>query len=182
MARGLYREWFVRFRFPGHEGVRMVESAAGLVPAGWEVKALGDIAREVRRGVQPGQIDPETPYFGLEHLPRKSIALADWGTASQVQSTKLAFKKGEILFGKIRPYFHKVGVAPVDGVCSVGHHRDRAKGTRTFRHCSRLRLKRGVRHSCDHYFARHEDAENVMGSAGQVSNRCPARVLVETVQ
>ena len=118
MARGLYREWFVRFRFPGHEGVRMVESAVGLVPEGWEVKALGDIAREVRRGVQPGQIDPETPYFGLEHLPRKSIALAEWGTASQVQSTKLAFKKGEILFGKIRPYFHKVGVAPVDGVCS----------------------------------------------------------------
>ena len=44
MARGLYREWFVRFRFPGHEGVRMVESAVGLVPEGWEVKALGDIA------------------------------------------------------------------------------------------------------------------------------------------
>ena len=118
MARGLYREWFVRFRFPGHDGARMVESAVGLVPEGWEVVALGDIAREVRRGVQPGQIDPETPYFGLEHLPRKSIALAEWGTASQVQSTKLAFKKGEILFGKIRPYFHKVGVAPVDGVCS----------------------------------------------------------------
>ena len=59
MARALYREWFVRFRFPGHEGVRMVESAVGLVPEGWEVKALGDIAmREVRRGVQPEQIDP----------------------------------------------------------------------------------------------------------------------------
>ena len=54
----------------------------------------------------------------LEHLPRKSIALAEWGTASQVKSTKLAFNKGEILFGKIRPYFHKVGVAPVEGVCS----------------------------------------------------------------
>ena len=39
MARGLYREWFVRFRFPGHEGVRMVESAVGVVPEGWEVKA-----------------------------------------------------------------------------------------------------------------------------------------------
>jgi len=56
--------------------------------------------------------------IGLEHLPRKSIALTEWGTASQVQSTKLAFKKDEILFGKIRPYFHKVGVAPVDGVSS----------------------------------------------------------------
>ena len=42
MARGLYREWFVRFRFPGHEGVRMVESAVGVVPEGWEVVRLGD--------------------------------------------------------------------------------------------------------------------------------------------
>ena len=41
MARGLYREWFVRFRFPGHEGVRMVESAVGVVPEGWEVSGLG---------------------------------------------------------------------------------------------------------------------------------------------
>jgi type I restriction enzyme, S subunit len=70
-------------------------------------------------GVNPETVDSETPYFGLEHLPRKSIALADWGAASEAQSTKLAFKKGEILFGKIRPYFHKVGVAPVDGVCST---------------------------------------------------------------
>lgn len=96
----------------------MVESALGLIPQGWEVKTLGDLAQEVRRGVNPGEIEPNTPYIGLEHLPRRSIALSDWGTANQVQSTKLAFKKGEILFGKIRPYFHKVGVAPVDGVCS----------------------------------------------------------------
>ena len=41
MARRIYEEWFVRFRFPGHEGVRMVESELGLVPEGWEAKALG---------------------------------------------------------------------------------------------------------------------------------------------
>jgi type I restriction enzyme, S subunit len=114
MAQAIYQEWFVRFRFPGHEGVKMVDG----VPEGWEVRPLGDIAREIRRSVQPDQIDPETPYLGLEHLPRKSIALTEWGKASEVQSTKLAFMKGVILFGKIRPYFHKVGVAPVDGVCS----------------------------------------------------------------
>jgi len=114
MARLLYSEWFVRFRFPRYERVKMKNG----VPEGWEKKSLGEIAQEVRRSVSPTELDPETPYFGLEHLPRKSIALSDWGVAKQVQSTKLAFKKGEILFGKIRPYFHKVGVAPVDGVCS----------------------------------------------------------------
>lgn len=118
MAQNLYREWFVYFRFPGHEKVRMVDSELGPIPEGWKAKRLGDLAKEVRRGVNPDEVDPETPYFGLEHLPRKSIALSEWGTADQVNSTKLAFRKGEILFGKIRPYFHKVGVAPVNGICS----------------------------------------------------------------
>lgn len=44
--------------------------------------------------------------------------MSDWGRADEVLSAKLVFRKGEILFGKIRPYFHKVCVAPVDGVCS----------------------------------------------------------------
>jgi type I restriction enzyme S subunit len=118
MDQTIYCEWFVHFRFPGHEGVKMVETELGLVPEGWEVKKLGEIAQDNRRSVQPDSVDPETPYIGLEHLPRKSIALSEWGKASEVKSTKFAFRKGEILFGKIRPYFHKVGVAPVDGLCS----------------------------------------------------------------
>jgi type I restriction enzyme S subunit len=119
MAQALYREWFVEFRFPGHEKVKMVESELGMVPEGWEIRKLGDIAREIRRSVKPDQINPETPYVGLQHIPRKSIALSEWGTANEVKSTKLFFEVGEILFGKIRPYFHKVAVAPINGVCST---------------------------------------------------------------
>jgi len=43
MARRIYREWFVHFRFPGHENVRMVDSELGPIPAGWEVKRLGEV-------------------------------------------------------------------------------------------------------------------------------------------
>lgn len=118
MARMIYQEWFVKFRFPGHEQAKFVESPLGMIPAGWEVRELGDVAKDFRRSVQPDLIDLGTPYVGLEHIPRRSIALLDWGKASDVQSMKLSFKKGEILFGKIRPYFHKVAIAPVDGVCS----------------------------------------------------------------
>ncbi len=39
--------------------------------------------------------------------------------SGNIESTKFQFRKGEILFGKLRPYFHKVGVAPIDGVCST---------------------------------------------------------------
>lgn len=60
MARRIYEEWFVRFRFPGHEGVRMVESELGLVPEGWGVATLGQLAevnaRSVRRGAEPTEI------------------------------------------------------------------------------------------------------------------------------
>jgi type I restriction enzyme, S subunit len=118
MAQAIYREWFVHFRFPGHQKVQLVPSPLGPIPERWTATRLGDLAEEIRRTVQPTEVDPETPYVGLEHIPRKSLALSEWGAASQVQSTKLAFKRGEILFGKIRPYFHRVVVAPVDGVCS----------------------------------------------------------------
>jgi type I restriction enzyme S subunit len=118
MAQSLYREWFVKFRFPGHQKVKMVDSPLGKMPEGWEAKRLGDIAEDMRRGVIPSEVPPDTPYIGLEHLPRKSIALSQWGFADDVQSTKFKFKRGEILFGKIRPYFHKVGFAPIDGICS----------------------------------------------------------------
>lgn len=53
MARRIYEEWFVRFRFPGHERVRMVESESGLVPEGWRVTALGDVAAYINRGLAP---------------------------------------------------------------------------------------------------------------------------------
>lgn len=43
IARALYREWFVHFRFPGHEKVPRVDSLLGPIPKGWEVKKLGDI-------------------------------------------------------------------------------------------------------------------------------------------
>lgn len=118
MARRIYEEWFVRFRFPGHEQVKMVESELGLIPEGWSWGKLRDIAEDVRDSINPEATDPSTPYVGLEHIPRRSLGLSDWGFASEVQSTKLRFKSGDILFGKIRPYFHKVAVAPVDGVAS----------------------------------------------------------------
>jgi type I restriction enzyme S subunit len=41
MARRIYEEWFVYFRFPGHEGVRMVDSELGPVPEGWEYESVG---------------------------------------------------------------------------------------------------------------------------------------------
>jgi type I restriction enzyme S subunit len=141
MARALFKAWFVDFEpvrakmegrwergqslpgLPAHLydlfPARLVDSEVGEIPEGWRVGTLGDVAENPRRGVQPDAIAPDTPYIALEHMPRHSIALSDWGSANGIESNKFEFRKGEILFGKLRPYFHKVGVAPVDGVCST---------------------------------------------------------------
>ena len=96
-----------------------VDSELGPIPEGWEVKALGECAAQRRRGVSPEQIDAGTPYIALEHMPKRCIALPQWGTAGGLASSKFRFEQRDILFGKLRPYFHKVGVAPIGGVCST---------------------------------------------------------------
>lgn len=53
MARALYREWFVHFRFPGSEKLARVASALGDIPQGWKVKAVESLCPLVTRGVTP---------------------------------------------------------------------------------------------------------------------------------
>jgi type I restriction enzyme S subunit len=55
----------------------------------------------------------------LEHVPRRCVSLDTWGRAADAGSTKTRFQRGDVLFGKLRPYFHKVVPAPVDGVSST---------------------------------------------------------------
>jgi type I restriction enzyme S subunit len=111
LARSLYREWFLRFRFPGHG--RECEP-----PLDWSGFRIADLAEVVTDGVGPTDVPHETPYLGLEHLPRRSTTLREWGSTASVTSRKLRFQAGDTLFGKIRPYFHKVVWSPFDGVAS----------------------------------------------------------------
>jgi len=70
MARRLYREWFVHFRFPGHEDCRFVDSPLAEIPEGWEVKSLGEIAdnfdrlRKPLSKIQRAELQGPYPYYG----------------------------------------------------------------------------------------------------------------------
>jgi len=50
MAQRLYREWFVDFRYPGHEDVPLVESELGMIPKGWAIEPLKDVCKRVLDG------------------------------------------------------------------------------------------------------------------------------------
>ena len=119
MARTIYREWFVKFRYPGHGDVPLVDSVLGPIPEGWEWGKVDDVVRIVKDAVDPSTLDPGTAAVGLEHIPRGQITLDAWGRAGDQGSRKAVFTKGDVLFGKIRPYFHKVSVAPIDGISST---------------------------------------------------------------
>ena len=142
MAQAIFQSWFVDFdpvraKMAGEskESIckrlkltpeildlfpdKLVDSELGEIPDGWVVGTLGNVAENPRRGIRPQQINTETPYIALEHMPRRCIYLSEWGTGEELESNKFMFRKNEILFGKLRPYFHKVGVAPVNGVCST---------------------------------------------------------------
>ena len=85
----------------------------------WQEKTFGECAELIRETVSPEQVDPDTPYIGLEHIAEQSLSLVGVGRAAEVSSTKFRFRRGDILFGKLRPYFRKVVRAPFDGICST---------------------------------------------------------------
>ncbi len=113
-ARLLYKEWFVHLRFPGHEHVKITDG----VPEGWDSVLLEGLCFQVKNTVKPQDVEEGTNYIGLEHIPRRSITLSEWDTAEKVTSNKFSYKKGDLIFGKIRPYFHKVGFTLTDGIAS----------------------------------------------------------------
>lgn len=87
--------------------------------AATSVTTVGALAEQPRALTEPETVDPITTYVGLEHVPRRMMWLDDFGVAETVSSTKAAFREGDVLFGKLRPYFHKVVAAPTAGICST---------------------------------------------------------------
>ena len=94
---------------------RVAEAPAG---NGWSMATLDACAALVGEKVSPASCY-DTPYIGLEHIGQGTLSLVGVGKAQDVESTKTAFRSGDILFGKLRPYFRKVALPRFDGICST---------------------------------------------------------------
>ncbi len=119
MAQNLYREWFVKFRFPGHEHVRMVDSPLGEIPEGWEVRRLSEVCNLVM-----GQ-SPKSEFYNdvSEGLPFHQ-GVTDFG--DRFPTTRLyctmrnrLAEAGDILFS-VRAPVGRINIAPTEMVIGRG--------------------------------------------------------------
>jgi len=86
---------------------------------GWRVWRFDQIATMVNDRVDdPAEANVDY-YVGLEHLDPESLTIRRWGSPSDVNATKLLFRKGDIIFGRRRVYQRKLAVAHFDGICSA---------------------------------------------------------------
>ena len=104
MARRIYEEWFVRFRFPGHEHTRMIDSDLGPMPEGWAAVKLGQLAeinaRSVRRGMEPGEIR----YVDISSVSTSSIDKKEtMSFADAPGRARRIVRDGDVIWACVRP-------------------------------------------------------------------------------
>ena len=104
MARSLYREWFVHFRFPCHDKVKMVPSPLGPIPQGWEVKKLGEIADVNRAQINPHTAPDEVHYIDISSVsPGQIDTIITFPFAEAPGRARRIVQHGDIIWSCVRP-------------------------------------------------------------------------------
>lgn len=111
-AQRLYKEWFVDLRFPGYETTPI----SGGIPQGWAVGVLDDIAFESGKNESKVNREKYMYYLPIDCLPKKSLGYTESADISMAESSLVGFHKNDIIFGAMRPYFHKVVIARDKGL------------------------------------------------------------------
>lgn len=133
IAHAIFKSWFIDFD-PVHakaagqkpEGMdaetaalfpsEFEESELGLIPKGWRVGSLRDILHLRVNRTKPSNDTSTLPYVPIECISSKSVFLQNSLPGEKAKSSLTLFQTGDVLFGAMRPYFHKVCFAPFDGV------------------------------------------------------------------
>ncbi len=99
------------------QGYKLTE--VGIIPEDWEVKELGDICYPSKDRINPITNKQNYKCIELEHLSQGSGMLLGYTKSNELLSQKSLFEKGDVLFGKLRPYLRKYLLADFDGVCTT---------------------------------------------------------------
>jgi type I restriction enzyme S subunit len=102
MSQAIYREWFVRFRYPGHDGVAVVDSGLVPIPAGWHVKRLGTISSLDRTPIRPDRSpDEEFEHYSIPAFDAGQLPAVDLGKT--IKSGKFLLTAAAVLVSKLNP-------------------------------------------------------------------------------
>ena len=132
-AKLLYDYWFIQFDFPDENGKPYRASGGKMVwneqlkrdiPEGWEVKSLSEM---LQKNTDVFEYKSIQPAVDLSIMPSNSIIISQLNSSDNFTTNLFTMKKGDILFGSIRPYLHKAGFAPCDGVVAGTVHSFRVK-------------------------------------------------------
>ena len=131
MARALFKSWFVDFDpvrakmegrdigLPQHLADlfpdRLVESELGEIPEGWEVGVLGNVLRQRVERCLASKETASRPYVPIDCITPRSLFLTESKPGEEAKSSLTKFYTGDLIFGALRPYYHKVCIAPFDG-------------------------------------------------------------------
>lgn len=129
----MYDYWFTQFDYPNKEGkpyrssggtMRWNEELKRDIPDGWIVKTLGEI---LCKNTESFDYKTIQPAIDLSVMSSDTIALSQLNSSENFNTNLFVMKQGDILFGSIRPYLHKAGFAPIDGVVAGTVHSYRVK-------------------------------------------------------
>lgn len=103
-ARALYRSWFIDF-----------EPFDGSQPSNWKNGRLKDVLSLQRSSIKAGE-NTSLPYLPIDIIPMNTFGLSDVKPNEEAQSSLITFSKDDIVIGAMRVYFHRVIIAPFDGI------------------------------------------------------------------
>lgn len=103
-ARSLFKTWFVDFNPFGNT-----------IPSDWKNGKLKDILKLKRQSIKARE-NTTLPYLPIDVIPMRTFALTDFKPNAEAQSSLITFDKDDIIIGAMRVYFHRVVLAPCDGI------------------------------------------------------------------
>lgn len=103
-AQSLFKSWFIQ-----------LDPFNGEVPENWSKGMLKDILQLRKDGTKAGK-NIELPYLPIDVIPMNDLSITEVKPNEEAQSSLIMFNKNDILIGAMRVYFHRVVIAPFDGI------------------------------------------------------------------
>lgn len=123
LSQTLFKYWFVDFEFPDEDGNpykssggEMVDSELGEIPKEWQVVKLETLIDNVKDRINAKSVSSNFPYVPIDLIPKRKLTFYNYKDGKEAKSSLIKFKRNDILLGNMRVYFHRVCLAPFEGV------------------------------------------------------------------